>query len=248
MKNLSLLGIFFIASAIVFCGVGILTVKNLTSYLGMLGERVEIVVFLNGSVTEDGKKALLEKINGMDIVEKTKYTSEAEALEDFRRYNEFSDQIKILDRNPLPATIDVYLKIKSPEAIKNTASEFRNMDGVEDVYSTSSEAENLVLIERIFNNIALWHRLIFAVFFLISAACLSMAVPKKKIIYGLADGILGAAAGAGCLYYLFYFIFTKNFKGILFFTNPELGVILILSLIAGVAVRIPKNVMEKKQA
>ena len=246
MKNLSLLGIFFIAAGVVFYGFGALTIKNLSSYLGLLGERVEIVVFLNDSVGEYAKNALLEKINGMDIVEKTKYTSKEEALEDFSRYNEFSDQIKILDRNPLPATVDVYLKVKSPEIIKNAASELRNMDGVEDVYFTSSEAENLVLIERIFKNIVGWYQIIFAFFFLISAVCLSIAIPKQKIIYGIIDGIIGAGLGSVCLYYPYNFIFIKDFKNVQFFTNPEFGIILVLSLIIGVAVRIPKNVMEKK--
>jgi len=245
MKHLSLLGIFFIVFSVIFFGFGMLTVKNLASYLGLLGDRVEIVLFLNDSIAADGKKALIEKINKIDIVEKTKYTSEEEALEDFRRYSEFSDQIKILDRNPLPATIDVYLKVKSPEMIKNAASEMRNMDGVEDVYSTSSEAENLVLIKRIFRNIVVWYRIVSAFFFLISAVCLSMAIQKKKIIYGIADGVAGAVFGTACLYYLCNFFFTKNFKNILFLTNLEMGIILIASLIIGVAVRIPKNVMQK---
>ena len=245
MKKISLLVIFFIAASVIFGGFGVLMMKNLSSYLGMLGNRVEIVVFLSDSVSEDARAAILGNIGGMSAVEKTKYTSKEEALNDFMRYNEFSDQVKILDRNPLPATVDVYLKVKSPEAVKNAAGEIRNMDGVEDVYFTSSEAENLVLIERIFKNIAAWCCLLFAVFFLASAAGVALAIPKLGIIYGAADGAAGAVLGSGCLYLLYRYVFVADFAGIVFFTGAGLGIILLMSLAAGIIVRIPKNVMEK---
>jgi len=246
MKNISLLAVFFIAAGIVFCGFGMLTIKNLSSYLGMLGDRVEIVLFLNDSVSEEGKAAMLEKIGGIDVVEKTKYTSKDEALADFKRYNELSDQVRILDKNPLPATIDVYLKEKSPEMVRSVAIELRSMEGVEDVYFTSSEAENLVLLERVFKKIVGLYYLLLSVFLAASVLCLAVSLGKMKIIYGIIDAVAGAAFGIGGLYCMYKFIFIKNFKSVLFFTNPELGIIFVISLILGVAVRIPKNVMEKK--
>lgn len=245
MKKLSFLVIAFISVTVIFYGFFLLTLKNLSYYLALLGERVEIVVFIDDKITENQEKKLIEKIKDIKIIEKIKYTSKAEVLKEFKKNKEFARQIKILGENPLPATIDIYLKKKDPEIVKKTAEEVKSLKGVEEIYYTSIEAENLLAINKVFTNLSRWGNVILILFIIIPFIALSLTIKSKKIVYGGIDAIIGGGIGFWVLHLLHKYVFTPNFKTSLFFTKSEVIVIFFLLIMAGIIVRIPKNVSEK---
>ncbi|OQA92673.1 MAG: Cell division protein FtsX [Elusimicrobia bacterium ADurb.Bin231] len=245
MKNLSFLVSFFVAIHITFYGYFIITVKNVSSYFDSLGERVEIILFLNDGLTDMEKDNIFNQLRSDEIIERIEYTSKAEALEELKKDGEFEQQIKILDRNPLPDSIDVFLKLKSPEVIKETAEKLRRIEGVEDIYYTIVEAESLSTIEKTILIFKSWFNILYAVLFIFSSLLVSLAIPKKKPGYGVIDALIGTAFGYALLYFFHKEIFSKIFMNLSFLSRKELIIIAGIFIIAGVIVRLPKNVMEK---
>ncbi|MEW6556772.1 MAG: permease-like cell division protein FtsX [Elusimicrobiota bacterium] len=248
MQKLSFLSIGFITISVLFYGFFMLVAKNLAYYLAVLGEQVEIVAFIDDKLTDSQKKELLKKIENIKTIEKIKYTSKTEALAEFKKNPEFAKQIEILNENPLPATIDIYLKKgeKVPETIKETVNEIKKLGGaIEDIYYTSVEAENLLTVTKIFNDLRRWGNIITVLFVSFLFSAVSLSLQKKKILYGIIDGVIGSVIGFYILYLLQKFLFISNFKVPVFFTGGEIIIIFAVCIIVGVAVRIPKNVLEK---
>ncbi len=166
-------------------------------------------------------------------------------MEEFKKNPEFAKQIKILGENPLPATIDIYLKKKDPEIAKKIAEEIKILNGVEDIYYTSIEAENLLAINKTFNTLSGWVNLIFVIFAVISVVSLSFVVQGKKIFFGMIDAIIGGGIGFYILYLMNEYVFMQNFKTPVFFSKSEIIISSIVLIIICLALRIPKNVKEK---
>ncbi|MBI5574658.1 MAG: hypothetical protein HY919_08980 [Elusimicrobia bacterium] len=245
MKKLSALIISFVIILVVFYGFFSLIAKNLSNSLSELSERVEIVAFIDDKLNDNQKNELIKKIENIKTIDRIKYTSKMEAMDEFRKNPEFAKQIKILGENPLPATIDIYLKKRDPEIVKKIAEEIKILNGVEDIYYTSIEAENLLSINKTFNTLSGWFNLIFVIFAVISVVSLSLAVQGKKIFFGVIDAIIGGGIGFYILHLMYKHIFMQNFKTPIFFKNSEVVLTFIILIIVCLTVRIPKNVKEK---
>lgn len=242
MKKISVLVILFITVSVVFYGFFSLIVKNLSYYLSVLSERVEIVAFIDDKLNDNQKNELIKKIENIKTIDRIRYTSKTEAMEEFRKNSEVAKQIKILGENPLPATIDIYLKKKDPETVKKIAEEIKILNGVEDIYYTSIEAENLLTINKTFSTLSGWLNLIFAIFAVISVVSLSFAVQSKNIFFGIIDAIVGGGIGFYILYLMYKYIFIQNFKTTVFFNKSEIIISSIVLIIICLLIRIPKNV------
>ncbi|OGS45652.1 MAG: hypothetical protein A2539_07195 [Elusimicrobia bacterium RIFOXYD2_FULL_34_15] len=247
MRKLSLITIAFILISIISYGFFMLVLKNLSYYLSLLEERVEIVAFINDTLNNEQKSELIKIIENIDYIDKIKYTSKEQALEELKKNQDFSKQIKILAENPLPATIDIYLRKKDPETIKSVAEQIKPLYGIEEIYYTSIEAENLLAINKNFKNFSNWASWIFFLFYIISLIAVSMTSNGKNVIYGLIDGAIGGGIGFYILYLINKHLFVHNFNNQLFFSKSEIILISVILLIVGMIVRIPKNVLEKKE-
>ncbi|MFH1541024.1 MAG: permease-like cell division protein FtsX [Elusimicrobiota bacterium] len=251
MKKISVLVIIFVISSTVFLGFFSLIVKNLSYYFSEFSDRIEIVAFIDDKLSDVEKKKLVEKIESMDMIEKIKYTSKTEAMNEFSLDLEFSKQIRILGENPLPAVIDIYLKKKDPETVEKIAKEVKLVSGIEDIYYASVEAEKLLAINKTFNILRKWFSLIFGIFVIISIISLSIVVHGKKILFGIVDAIVGGGIGFCILYLMHKYIFIQNFKTPVFFSKLEIAIsfIVLVSICLIVRVprmiRIPKNVVEE---
>lgn len=245
MKKLSALVILFVTISVVFYGFFSLIAKNLSYYLSELSDRVEIVAFIDDKLNDNQKNELIKKIENIKTVDRINYTSKTEAMNEFRKNPEFAKQIKILGENPLPATIDIYLKKNDPETVGKIAEEIKILNGVEDIYYTSIEAENLLTINKTFNTLRGWLNLIFIAFAVISIISLSFVVQGKKIFFGIIDAIIGGGIGFYVLHLMHKYVFLPNFKTPIFFKNSEVVLTFIILIIVCITVRIPRNVKEK---
>jgi cell division transport system permease protein len=245
MKKLSALVISFVTISVVFYGFFSLIEKNLLYYISELSEKVEIVAFIDDKLNDHQKNELIKKIENIKTIDRIKYTSKTEAMDEFRKNPEFAKQIKILGENPLPATIDIYLKKRDPETVKKIAEEIKILNGIEDIYYTSIEAENLLTINKTFNTLSGWFNLIFVIFAVISVVSLSFVVQGKKIFFGMIDAIIGGGIGFYILYLMHKYIFIQNFKIPVFFSKSEIILSSVILIIICLVVRIPKNVREK---
>jgi len=125
------------------------------------------------------------------------------------------------------------------------AEEIKILSGIEDIYYTSIEAENLLTINKTFNVLYSWFNLIFIIFAVISIVLLSFTVQGKKIFFGIIDAAIGGGISFYILYLMHEYIFTQNFKTPVFFSKSETIFGFIVLIIICLIVRIPKNVKEK---
>jgi cell division transport system permease protein len=122
--SLLILGIFLLATA------------NLREVLRFAHEKVEIVAFLDGDVSESAADSIVTEVRKIPYVENIRYVSPRLALE--RLAGEFGQRSYILDaldENPLPPSIEVTLRpqYRLRARVESVAERIGQMPGVEDV-------------------------------------------------------------------------------------------------------------------
>jgi hypothetical protein len=244
MKKFSLLSVLFFWCLVTTFGFYFLIVKNLSRGVDTLAGQVGMVVFLKGDITDADRENVTARINKLDAVSFAGYVPRDAVLEEFKNDEMLAGQIKILEENPLPAIIDIRLKIKTPEAVKSTAQEIKSYDGVEDVRYTAGAAEGLESVSRILSAVTGYFGICLAVFAFIGICCLAFAVPRSRPIFGIVDSIAGALLGYVTLFMLARHVFMACFKKPVFLSETEILIMFTVVAILGIAVRIPKNVME----
>jgi len=245
MKKISVLVIIYVSIMVIFYGFFSLIVKNLSHYISVLEERVEIVAFINDKLNDNQEKELIKKIENIKGIDKIKYTSKEAALDEFRKNSEFAKQIEILGENPLPATVDIYLTKKDPETVKQIAEEIKVMNGVEDIYYTSIEAENLLTINKTFASISDWFKLILILFIIISIIPLTFISICGNVFYGIIEGIVSGIIGFSVLHFMHRYVFVLNFKTPVFFSKSGVLISFIVLIILCILIRVPRYVKDK---
>lgn len=236
----------FITFFIIFYGFCSLLIKNLALYFQVLEGQIEIVAFLEDNYADgEQKDHILKQIETIPTVKRLKYMSKEAALAKFKQDPEFAKQIKLLEENPLPATIDIYLNTKSPRTINNIVSQIKTIEGVEYVDYTATETENLNSIEKIFFFTVKWFNITLGLFVVVNLILLSLVVSAQKLIFEILDLIIGSLFGFMGLYLFYDYILVANIKNLIFFSAPELVLMCIILIIIGIIVRIPKNVVER---
>ena len=97
-KKISLVVIAVISISVIFFGFFKLIEKNLSYYLSLLDERVEIVAFLEDKLAYNQQDELLKSITDINTVDKIKYTSKNEALEEFKKNQELINRSEFWEK------------------------------------------------------------------------------------------------------------------------------------------------------
>jgi len=142
--SLLLMSLFFIAFI------------NLNTLIDSIRSRVELEVMLSDSLPADSLASLQSAIKAMDAVGEVTYVSKEQAAKIFQK--EFGEDIyKVLDFNPLPASLKVRLK----EQMNTSADAARisrvitSMYGVEDIVYRKALLEIIDKRARIFTTFSL---------------------------------------------------------------------------------------------
>lgn len=203
-------------------------ILNANSVIESLRDKVEMETFLSDGLTQPEIDAIQARISALEGVERVRYVSKDEAAVIFRQ--EFGEDIhKVLDFNPLPASIKIYFlngykTAKAAEAIYNVVREIK---GVEDVIYRKTLLEMLDKRAKTF----LWIALAIGIFITISsiflvANTIRLAIyAKRKIIQtmkligatrgfirrpfileGLIQGLIGGLLAAGIVFSIFNYL------------------------------------------
>ena len=133
---LSALSVTTIAFSLFVVGLFGLVALNLHRALGRVSERVEVVAYLLPGTPVETVTHALKDIEAFPEVATASYVSEDSALARARReLVEFRDQLRELERNPLPASIEVTLKPQDRDAVHvgGVADRLRDFSFVDDV-------------------------------------------------------------------------------------------------------------------
>jgi cell division transport system permease protein len=201
---------------------------NANDMVKSLREKVEMEAFLNDQLSNDQiteVKGLVEMLEG---VREVHYVSKEEAAKIFRE--EFGEDIyKILNFNPLPASLKIFLKdgYKTAKQATLISGQIKSLKGVDDVIYRKQLLEMLDQRAMLF----LWITLGIGIFITLSSVILvantiRLAIyAKRKIIQtmkligatrsfirtpflleGFLQGFIGGGVAAGIIYTLFTYL------------------------------------------
>lgn len=193
-----------------------------------LREKVEMEAFLVEPMTRVELETLKAEVSAIRGVREVVYVSKEEAAEIFRR--EFGEDIyKVLDFNPLPASLKIYLKdgYKTAKAAESIYQAIKTVPGIDDVIYRKTLLE--MLDQRAMT--LLWFSLGVGVFITISSVFLvantiRLAIyAKRKIVQtmkligatrgfirmpffieGLVQGFVGGIVAAGIVFLVFNYL------------------------------------------
>jgi len=203
---------------------------NANSVVESLRNKVEMEAFLEDGLTAPETDGLLGKISSVDGVSSVRYVSKEEAASIFKE--EFGEDIgKVLDFNPLPASVKIFLKdgYKTSQKAEIIYNAVKGINGVEDAIYRKTLLEMLDQRAKTF----LWVALGIGIFITISsiflvANTIRLAIyAKRKIIQtmkligatrgfirtpfileGLLQGLIGGMAASGIIYLIFNYLET----------------------------------------
>ncbi len=132
----NLLAVGTIGMAMLIVGFFLLAFINLNAAMNMLGDRLEMTVYLKDGISGYEKSFLLDKLQAEPGVKKVQYFSKADALALFKK--ELKGQETLLQglgENPLPDSYEISVDQRRADAdrLEAMAKKFSGFPGVEDV-------------------------------------------------------------------------------------------------------------------
>ena len=149
---LSALSVTTIAFSLFVVGLFGLVAINLQKSLRAVAERVEVVAYLLPGTPIEASTLALKDIEAFPEVAAAVYVTEEEALSRARReLAEFRDLYRELERNPLPASIEVRLEptFRDAQHVEEVAERLRGFGFVEDVRYGRDWVENIDRLRRV---------------------------------------------------------------------------------------------------
>jgi cell division transport system permease protein len=133
-------------------GLFALVAFNIRTSLDRVGERVEVVAYLDDAATLEQARRAEAELRTRPEVQEVRYVSRVEALATaVRDLPEFRDLYADLEVNPLPASLEVRLQpgSRTPEAAERVAEQLQAYAFVEDVHYGREWVERIVSLQRI---------------------------------------------------------------------------------------------------
>ncbi len=149
---LSVLSVTTIAFSLFVIGLFGLVAVNLQQALNQLAERVEIVAYVLPGTPVETSTLAIKDIEAFPEVQRATYVSEDDALARARsELTEFRDVLRELERNPLPASIEVKLKpdFRDADHVNGVADRLRGFGFVDDVRYGRDWVEKLDRLRQI---------------------------------------------------------------------------------------------------
>ncbi|HEY0671175.1 MAG TPA: permease-like cell division protein FtsX [Longimicrobiales bacterium] len=234
--GLTLLSVLMIGLSLLVIGLFGLITSNIQSGLDELESRVEIVAFIKDDADYNAVRTAQQDIDKQPEVRETRYISRAQALEIARQeLPEFRTVFGGLERNPLPASIEISLHPgqRGPEVVKRVADRIGAYPFVEQVSYGQDWLGTVYLLRRAATAASMVLGLAFAlVAALIIGAAVRMAIFARRdeiiimrlvgatdgfvrrpfVIEGLGTGLLGAALALVGTYVIYNLLTPEVFK------------------------------------
>jgi len=241
---LSALSVTTIAFSLFVLGLFGLVVVNLQDALHSVEERVEIVAYILPGTPIEATAQALKDVEAFPEVQTATYVSEEEALTRARaELVEFRDVLRELERNPLPASIEVKLKpgFRDADHVAAVAERMSGFGFVDDVRFGREWVENVDRLRGLAAAVGLVVGAAFAVVaIIIIGTTIRMAVLQRSreiaimrlvgatngfirrpfLLQGAIKGLLGGAVALG-LSFAAYLLINRYLLQSSFFTQEE---------------------------
>ena len=164
-KFATLLTVLVIAVSLTIPTVSYLLWKNIHHATTQFYPESELTVYLHKNLSEEDANLVVEKIRQQEGVESLNYISRQESLNEFRHWSGFSEELDVLDDNPLPAVV----MIKPSKAFNESQqrNELReNLDkikGVQEVRLDNDWLEKLSALTWLVAHVAIFCTVLMAI-------------------------------------------------------------------------------------
>lgn len=164
-KFATLLTVLVISVSLTIPTVSYLLWKNIHHATTQFYPESELTVYLHKNLSEEDANLVVEKIRQQEGVESLNYISRQESLNEFRHWSGFSEELDVLDDNPLPAVV----MIKTTKAFNESQqrNELReNLDkikGVQEVRLDNDWLEKLTALTWLVAHVAIFCTVLMAV-------------------------------------------------------------------------------------
>ncbi len=253
---LSALSVTTIAFSLFVLGLFGLVVVNLQDALHSVEERVEIVAYILPGTPIEATAQALKDVEAFPEVQTATYVSEEEAITRARaELVEFRDVLRELERNPLPASIEIKLKpgFRDADHVTAVAERMSGFGFVDDVRFGREWVENVDRLRGLAAAVGLVVGAAFAVVaIIIIGTTIRMAVLQRSreiaimrlvgatdgfirrpfLLQGAIKGLLGGAVALG-LSFVAYLLINRYLLQSSFFTQEEALAIVAFGALIG---------------
>jgi cell division transport system permease protein len=253
---LSALSVTTIAFSLFVLGLFGLVVVNLQDALQAVEERVEVVAYLLPGAPIEATAQALKDIEAFPEVQSANYVSEDDALARARaELVELRDVMQELERNPLPASIEVKLKpgFRDADHVSAVAERLRGFGFVDDVRFGRDWVEKLDRLRGLAVAVGIVVGAAFAIVaIIIIGTTIRMAVLQRSreiaimrlvgatdgfvrrpfLLQGAIKGLLGGLVAVG-LSFVAYLIINRYLLQSAFFTNEQAAAIVAFGAVIG---------------
>lgn len=184
-RLLSVATVSTMAICVLFLGVAILMTINAGNFMNRLESDIEIVAFLDTSLSTTQESGIQRQIEGLEGIESVVFVSKDEALarmqEKFAEKN--YDLEKTLGKNPLPDSFEI--KAKNPQDVPLVAQNISQITGIYKVNYGQGVVERLLQVTKWVRIISIGFVIILALgaVFLIATAIRLAIFARRKEIY-----------------------------------------------------------------
>ena len=231
-----------VAVSLFVLGVFMILVMNMNKMASSLESQVQISVYINDNLPEQGRNDIERMTRDMKSVAKIEYVPREEALKILQA--RLGDNKKILDAlgdsNPLPNSFLV--TVNNPDAVKKTAAAISDLYGVDEVKYGQDVAANLFELTHLMRlfGVILMALLLGATIFIISNTIRLTVFARRKeiaimkyvgatdwfirwpfILEGVALGIIGGGVSALALRSFYSAMVAKIYESLAFFPMVE---------------------------
>lgn len=244
-------------------GVFMMLVVNLTRMASELESQVQIAVYLNDALTEEGRAEVEQMMRDMKSISKIEYIPREQAIK--RLEERLGDHKYILealgDSNPLPNSYEV--TVKKPEAVQSTAVAIADLYGVDEAkygQDVASHLFDMTRLVRIFGFILMFLLAGATIFIISNTIRLTVFARRKEIaimkyvgatdwfiripfiLEGIALGFIGGGLAAIALRSFYSVMAAKIYSTLTFFplvpqypfVNYLTAVIVVSGMIVGI--------------
>ena len=253
---LSALSVTTIAFSLFVVGLFGLVAVNLQQALSEVAERVEIVAYLLPGTPVETVTMGVKDIEAFPEVQSATYVTEDRALARARaELVEFRDVLQELERNPLPASLEVKLKpgFRDADHVNDVADRLRGFGFVDDVRFGRDWVEKLDRLRQLAAAVGLVVGAAFAVVaIIIIGTTIRMAVLQRSreiaimrlvgatdgfirrpfLLQGAIKGMLGGCVAIG-LSYGAYVLINRWLIQAAFFTREQAGAVVVFGMLIG---------------
>ena len=244
MRNrwMTLASISTVAVSLMVFGIFLILMMNMNKMVSTLESQVQISVYINDSLPEEGIKEIEQMTKAMKNVSTIEFVPREKALKNLQQ--RLGENKKILealgDSNPLPNSFLV--TVKNAEDVKKTAAAIADLYGVDEVKYGQDVAANLFELTHLirFFGLILMALLLFATVFIISNTIRLTVFARRKeiaimkyvgatdwfirwpfILEGVGLGIIGGGVSALALRSFYSAMVTKIYESLAFFPMVE---------------------------